>query len=130
MQYYIQNVHINLFYFTIKLQSNTHSTYHSYINQKDLKLNLDRVLDGQLIEIGYLLKITKKSIGNHRVLADRIGKGGRCLLGLRKSADFRLKEESTGVVSVYDQRGLVDLGSPEAKPVDMERNIESTVLQG
>jgi hypothetical protein len=30
---------------------------------------------------------------------------------------------------VYDPRGLADLGSPEAKPADMERNVESTVLQ-
>jgi hypothetical protein len=58
MQHYIQSVHIKLSYFTIKLQSNPHLTYYSYNIQKDLKLNLDRALEGQLIRIGYLLKIT------------------------------------------------------------------------
>jgi hypothetical protein len=56
-------VHIKLFYCTIKLQSNTHLTYYSYNNQKDLKLNVDRALGGQLIKIGYLLKITTEPIG-------------------------------------------------------------------
>jgi hypothetical protein len=63
MQHYIQSVHIKLSYFTIKLQSNTHLTYYSYNIQKDLKLNLDRDLEGQLIRIGYLLKITTELIG-------------------------------------------------------------------
>jgi hypothetical protein len=63
MQHYIQSVHIKLSYFTIKLQSNTHLTYYSYNIQKDLKLNLDRALEGQLIRIGYLLKITTELIG-------------------------------------------------------------------
>jgi hypothetical protein len=67
MQRYIQSVHIKLSYFTIKLQSNTHLTYYSYNNQKDLKLNLDRALEGQLIKMDYLLKTTTKSIGNNRV---------------------------------------------------------------
>jgi hypothetical protein len=58
MQHYIQSVHTKLSYFTIKLQSNTHLTYHSYNIQKDQKLHLDRALGGQLIKIGYLLKIT------------------------------------------------------------------------
>jgi hypothetical protein len=40
-----------------------------------------------------------------------------------------LKEKLAGAVPVYDPRGLADLGSPEAKPADMERNIEGTVLQ-
>jgi hypothetical protein len=121
---------IKLFYFTITLQSNTHLTYYSYNNQKDLKLNLDRALGGQLIKIGYLLKIITEPIGNNRGSANRIGKGGSCLLCLRKSTDFRLKEKLAGAVSVYDQRGLVDLGSPEVKSADMERNVEGTVLQG
>jgi hypothetical protein len=60
-------VHIKRSYFTIKLHSNIHSTYYSYNNQKDLKLNLDRASGGQLIKIGYMLKITTKSIGNNRV---------------------------------------------------------------
>jgi hypothetical protein len=30
---------------------------------------------------------------------------------------------------VYDPRGLADLGSPEVKSADMERNVEGTVLQ-
>jgi hypothetical protein len=63
MQHYIQSVHIKLSYFTIKLQSNTHLTYYSYNIQKYLKLNLDRALEGQLIIIGYLLKITTELIG-------------------------------------------------------------------
>jgi hypothetical protein len=60
-------VHIKLSYFIIKLQSNTHSTYHSYINQKDLKPNLDRVLGGQLIKMGYLLKTITEWIEHPRV---------------------------------------------------------------
>jgi hypothetical protein len=32
------------------------------------------------------------------------------------------------VVSVYDQMGLADLGSPEVKSVDLDRN--ATVLKG
>jgi hypothetical protein len=47
----------------IKLQSNTHLTYYSHNNQKDQKLNLDRALGGELIRIGYLLKITTEPIG-------------------------------------------------------------------
>jgi hypothetical protein len=76
MQHYIQSVHIKLFYFTIKLQSNTHLTHHSYINQKDLKLNLDRTLGGRLIKIGYLLKTTTKCIGNNRVQPMELVKKG------------------------------------------------------
>jgi hypothetical protein len=64
------NVHTKLFYFTIKLQSNIHVTYYSYNNQKDLKLNLNRALGGQLIRIGYSLKITTELIGNNRGLVD------------------------------------------------------------
>jgi hypothetical protein len=94
MQHYIQSVHIKLFSIMIKLQSNTHLTYHSYINQKDLKLNLDRALGGQLIKIGYLLKITTESIGNHRGSVDRVGKGGSHLHSIRKSANFCLEEKS------------------------------------
>jgi hypothetical protein len=129
MQNYIQSVHIKLFYFTIKLQFNTHLTYYSHNNQKDLQLNLDRALGGQLIKMDYLLKTIAESIGNNRGSVDRIGKEGSCLLCLRKSADFRLKDKLAGAVSMYDPRGLVDLGSPEAKPADMERNVEGTVLQ-
>jgi hypothetical protein len=76
----------------IKLQSNTHSTYHLYINQKDLKLNLDRALGGQLIKISYLLKTTAESIGNNRGSVDRVGKGGNHLHSIRKSADFYSEE--------------------------------------
>jgi hypothetical protein len=76
-----------------------------------------------------LLKVTTEPIGNNRGSVDRIGKGGSCLLCLRKSADFRLKEKLAGAVSVYDPRGLVVLGSPEAKLADMDRNVESTALQ-
>jgi hypothetical protein len=76
MQHYIQSVHIKLFYFTIKLQSNIHLTYYSYNNQKDLQLNLDRALSGQPIKMGHLLKTTTESIGNNRGLVDRIVKKG------------------------------------------------------
>jgi hypothetical protein len=89
---------------------------------------LDRALGGQLIKIGYLLKVTTELIGNNRGLVDRIGKGGSCLLCLRKSADFHLKDKLAGAVSVYDPRGFADLGSPEVKPADMERNVEGTGL--
>jgi hypothetical protein len=94
MQHYIQSVHIKLSYFTIKLQSNTHFTYYLYNNQKDLKLNLDRALGGQLIRIGYLLKITTEPIGNNRGLVNRIGKEGSSLYSFRKSADSCLEEKS------------------------------------
>jgi hypothetical protein len=95
-------VHIKLSYFTIKLQSNTHLTYYSYNNQKDLELNLGRASGGQLIKMDYLLKTTAESIGNNRGSVDRIGKGGSCLLCLRKSADFRLKEKLAEVILVYE----------------------------
>jgi hypothetical protein len=130
MQYYIQSVHTKLFYLTIKLQSNTHLTYYSYNNQKDLKLNLDRALGGQLIKISYLLKITTEPIGNNKGSANRIGKEGNYLHSIRKSADFCLEEKSAGAVSVYEQRGLADLGSPEVKSADIKRNVEGIVLQG
>jgi hypothetical protein len=112
------------------LQSNTHSTYHSYINQKDLKLNLDRALGGQLIKVGYLLRITTKLIGNNRGSVDRIGKGRSYLYSFRKSADFCLEEKSAGAVSAHEQKRLADLSSPGVKSADMERNVEGTALQG
>jgi hypothetical protein len=112
----------------IKLQSNTHLTYYSYNNQKDLILNLDRALGGQLIKIGYLLKITTKSIGNNRGSADRICKGGSYLHSFKKSADFGLEEKSAGAVSVYEQKRLADLSSPGVKLADMDRNIKGIVL--
>jgi hypothetical protein len=95
-------VHIKLFYFTIKLQSNIHLTYYSYNNQKDLQLNLDRALGGQPIEMGYLLKTTIELIGNNRGSVDRIGKEGSCPYSFRKSADFCLEEKSVGAISVYE----------------------------
>jgi hypothetical protein len=101
-KHYIQDVHIKLSYFTIKLQSNIHLTYYSYNNKKDLKLNLDRALGGQLIKIGYMLKITTESIGNNRGSVDRIGIGGSHLHSIRKSADFCLEEKSAGAISVYE----------------------------
>jgi hypothetical protein len=61
---------MKLSYFTIKLQSSTHITHYSHINQKGLKLNLDRVLRGQLIRISYLLRVTTEPIGNNGGLAD------------------------------------------------------------
>jgi hypothetical protein len=70
MQHYIQSVHIKLPYFTIQLQSSTHITHYSHHNQKDLKLNLDRALEGQLIRISYLLRVATEPIGNNRGLAD------------------------------------------------------------
>jgi hypothetical protein len=89
---------------------------------------LGRALVGQLIKIGYLLKTTAESIGNNRSSTDRIGKGGSYLLCLRKSADFRLKEELVETVSVYKQKRLVDLSSPGVKSADMGRNVKNTVL--
>jgi hypothetical protein len=115
-------VHIRLFYFTIKLQSNTHLTYYSYNNKKDLKLNLDRALGGQLIKIGYLLKITIEPIGNNRGSADRIGKGGNLLISVWK----RNRQER----SLYMSRRLADLSSPGVKSADIDRNVKGTVLQG
>jgi hypothetical protein len=76
-----------------------------------------------------LLKITTEPIGNNKGSANRIGKGGSYLHSIRKSTDFCLEEKSAGAVSVYEQRGLADLGSPEVKSGDMERNVEGTVLQ-
>jgi hypothetical protein len=70
MRHYIQSAHIKLPYFSIQLQSNTHITYYSHYTQKDLKLNLDRALGGQLIGIGCSLKITTEPIGNNGGLAD------------------------------------------------------------
>jgi hypothetical protein len=86
-------VHIKLSYFTIKLQSNTHLTYYSHNNQKDLKLNLDRTLGGQLIRFGYLLKITIEPIGNDRGSVDRFDKEGSSLYSFRRSTDFCLEEK-------------------------------------
>jgi hypothetical protein len=112
------------------LQSNIHLTYYSHNNQKDLKLNLDRALVGQLIRIGYLLKITIEPIGNNRGLVDRIGKEGSSLYSFRKSVDFCLEEKLAGTVSVYKQKRLADLSSPGVKSADMGRNFKGTVLQG
>jgi hypothetical protein len=58
------------------LQSNTHLTYYSHNNQKDLKLNLDRASGGQLIKIGYLLKVTTEPIENNRVQSIELAKEG------------------------------------------------------
>jgi hypothetical protein len=93
MQHYIQSVHIKLSYLTIKLKSNTHLTYYSHNNQKDLKLNLDRTLGGQLIRFGYLLKITTERIGNDRGSVDRFNKEGSSLYSFRSFADFWLEEK-------------------------------------
>jgi hypothetical protein len=70
MQYYIQSVHINLPYFTIQLQSSTHIIHYLHHNHKDLKLNLDRAPGGQLIRIGYLLRVTIEPTGNNRGFVD------------------------------------------------------------
>jgi hypothetical protein len=121
-------VHIKLFYFTIKLQSNIHLTYYSYNNQKDLKLNLDRALGGQPIKMGYLLKTTTDSIGNNRGSVDRIGKEGSYLYSFRKSTDFCLKEKLAGAISVYEQRGLADLSLSGVKLADMDTNVKGTIL--
>jgi hypothetical protein len=63
---------------------------------------LGRALVGQLIKIGYLLKVTIEPIGNNRGSADRIGKEGGYLYSFRKYADFYLEEKSAGAVSVYE----------------------------
>jgi hypothetical protein len=67
----------------IKLQSNTHLIYYSYNNQKDLKLNLGRALGGQLIRIGYLLKITTEPIGTTGVQPIELAKEGAIYIVLR-----------------------------------------------
>jgi hypothetical protein len=77
-----------------------------------------------------MLRITTEPIGNKRGSANKIGKGGSYLYSFRKSADFCLEEKSAGAISVYEQKRLADLGSPEVKSADMERNVEGTVLQG
>jgi hypothetical protein len=94
MQHYIQSVHIKLYYFTIKLQSNTHLTYYSYNNQKDLKLNLDRALGGQPIKMDCLLKTTAVLIGNNRGSVDKFDKEGSSLYSFKRSADFCLEDKS------------------------------------
>jgi hypothetical protein len=76
-----------------------------------------------------MLRITTESIGNNKGSADRICKEGSYLHSFRKSADFCLEEKSAGAVSVYEQKRLADLSSPEVKSADMERNVEGTVLQ-
>jgi hypothetical protein len=43
---------------------------------------LGRALVGQLIKIGYLLKVPIEPMENNRVLADRIGKEGSSLYSL------------------------------------------------
>jgi hypothetical protein len=70
MRHYIQSVHMKLSYFTIQLQFSTHITHYSHNNQKDLKLNLNRVVGEQLIRIGYSLKIRTELIGNSGGIAD------------------------------------------------------------
>jgi hypothetical protein len=52
---------------------------------------LGRALVGQLIKIGYLLKVPTEPMENNRVLVDRIGKEGSSLYSFRKSADFCLE---------------------------------------
>jgi hypothetical protein len=70
MQHYTQSMHIKLPYFTIQLQSSIQITHYSHNNPKDLKLNLNRAVGGQLIGIGCSLKITTEPIGNNGGLAD------------------------------------------------------------
>jgi hypothetical protein len=130
MQHYIQSVHIKLSYFTIKLQSNTHLTYYSYNNQKDLELNLGRASGGQLIKMDYSLKTTAESIGNNRGSVDRIGKEGSSLHSFRRSADFCLEEKSAWVVPVYEQKRLTGLASPKVETADRDWNIKGTMFQG
>jgi hypothetical protein len=105
MQYYIQGVHIKISYFTIKLHSNIHLTYYSYNNKKDLKLNLDRASGGQLIKIGYLLKITTKSIGNNRVQPMESAKEGVVYFALGN----RLIKRGTLKVQYFKYRKRKDL---------------------
>jgi hypothetical protein len=93
-----------------------------------LKINFGRAFGGKLIKISYFTEGYKRADWKQQGSADRIGKGGSYLHSIRKFADFRLKEESAGAVSVYDQRGLADLGSPEVKSADMDRDVKGTVL--
>jgi hypothetical protein len=91
---------------------------------------LGRALVGQLIKLSYFAEGYKRADWKQQGLVDRIGKEGSSLLCLRKSADFRLKEELAGTVSVYKQKRLADLSSPGVKSADMGRNVKGTVLQG
>jgi hypothetical protein len=75
-----------------------------------------------------MLRITIELIGNNKGSVDRIGKEGSYLYSFRKSADFCLEEKSAGAISVYEQKRLADLGSPEVKSADMDRNVKGTVL--
>jgi hypothetical protein len=93
-----------------------------------LKINFGRALGGKLIKIGYFTQGYKRADWKQQGSADGIGKGGSCLLCLRKSADFHLKEKLARAVSEYGQRGLADLGSPEVKLANMDRNVKGTVL--
>jgi hypothetical protein len=86
---------------------------------------LGRALVGQLIKIGYMLRITTEPIGNNKGSADRIGKEGSYLYSFRKFADFGLEEKSAGAISVYEQKRLADLGSPEVKSADMDSTLRT-----
>jgi hypothetical protein len=70
MQHYIQSVHMKLSYFTIQLQSSTHIAYYSHNNQKDLKLNLNRVLGGTTNLDRLLVEDYNRADGNNMGLAD------------------------------------------------------------
>jgi hypothetical protein len=72
---------------------------------------LGRALVGQLIKIGYLLKVTTEPIGNNRVQSIELA-----------------KEEA--ICSVYGQKRLTGLVPPKVKTADRDRNIKGTVLQG
>jgi hypothetical protein len=76
-----------------------------------------------------MLRITTEPIGNNKGSADKIGKEGSYLYSFRKSAYFCLEEKSAEAISVYEQKRLAYLGSPEVKSADMDRNIKGTVLK-
>jgi hypothetical protein len=52
--------------------------------QKRSELNLNRALGGQLIKISYFAEGYKRADWKQQGSADGIGKGGSCLLCLRK----------------------------------------------
>jgi hypothetical protein len=61
---------MKLSYFTIQLQSSTHIAYYSHNNQKDLKLNLNRVLGGTTNLDRLLVEDYNRADGNNMGLAD------------------------------------------------------------
>jgi hypothetical protein len=74
--------------------------------------------------MGYLLKTTTESIGNNKGSADRIGKEG-ALYTVLGNLLISIRKRNQYEQSLYMSRKAL-----EVKSADIERNVESTVLQG